>query len=695
MPSLRAALTFFVGLLLFAAPASATWSIIIVNLLTGEVAVGIATCLTGFDLRPNTVVIVPGHGAAAAQSFVGPLSLRQLIRDGFLTGESAAQILANLAAADSGHQMRQYGIVSMIGGEVTFTGNQAGAWAGGVVGQVGNFRYAIQGNVLTGQPVIAAAEQAVLNTAGDLPDKLMAAMQAARMMGGDGRCSCSSSSPTACGSPPASFNKSSHIALMIVSRPSDVDLPCGSGSGGCGSGDYWLDLNVANQPASAPDPVVQLQGMFNTWKANQVGRPDHYESLVSMSGTTIRANGVDSVTATVELRDKNGTPLGNALPLTVGLAPNSTVSNVTFSPATAEPNGTYTFTMQGNLNAGVAMLDIAANDAFGRVGVWPRPMVTVLDLFGACGAGAIPDGQGGALPALKVNGSAGEDRVVEVGYAQPFTLTLDPPVGVPNTFPIGLFALWVNNGQPLPGSVLPLSPVGGSMCFTPSLLAPGAPNVLLADSFGLGGLIAATPTPWSLTIPGLPLILDASLQGVMMVDPQATIAATNAVYMRLRPLPVPEIQLISPQSPLVGQTVSVTGSNFFAGMVGRIGTTFVPLLVQSATQLQFPMPAGVPCDSVFEIANPGSALVSASINGTPGITNIPISVGPAAGGSTFYVIGSNMSGSTVLIGGAPMIVSAQTATAIIGTTPPGVAGPAIVTVTNANGCQDVGTFTYL
>ena len=694
MPSLRAVLMFCVGLLLFATPVSATWSIVIVNLVTGEVAVGIATCLTGFDLRPNTVVIVPGHGAAAAQSYVGPVSLRELIRDGFLSGETALQILANLAAADVGHQTRQYGIVSLVGGEETFTGTGAGAWAGGVVGQVGNFRYAIQGNVLTGQPVITAAEQAVLTTPGGLPDKLMAAMEAARTMGGDGRCSCSPPNPTACGSPPATFTKSSHIGLMIVSRPSDLDAPC-SGTLGCGGGDYWLDLNVANQSASALDPVLQLQAMFNTWKANQVGRPDHYESVVSLSGTAILANGLDTVTATVELRDEQGTPLGNALPLTVGLAPNSTVSNITFSPAVAQPNGTYTFTMQGDLDVGVAVLDIAANDPFGRVGLWPRPMVTVLDMFGSCGTGAVPDGQGGALPALKINGSAGAARVVEVGYGQPFTLTLDPPVGVPGTFPVGMFALWINNGQPLPGSVLPLGPAGGAMCFTPSQLAPGAPNVLLADSFGIGGLIAATPSPWSLTIPGLPMVLDVSLQGVMMVDPQATIAATNAVYMRLRPLPALEIQTISPTSPTVGQTVSVTGSNFFSGMVGRVGTTIVPVTVQSTTQVHFPMPPGVLCDSQLDLANPGGVLVSAPINATPVILNFPISAGPASGGTTFYVIGSNMLGATVLIGGAPMTVTGQTPSAIIGLTPPGAVGPATVTVTNPNGCQAVGTFTYL
>ena len=161
MPRVRALLTFLAGLLLTTASATATWSIVVVNVATGEVAVGIATCLTGFDLRPNTVVVVPGRGVAAAQSFVGPLSLRELIRDGFLNGETASQILLALAQADNSHNLRQYGIVSLTGGEVTFTGSGAGAWAGGVVGQSGDYRYAIQGNVLTGQPVVTAAEQAL------------------------------------------------------------------------------------------------------------------------------------------------------------------------------------------------------------------------------------------------------------------------------------------------------------------------------------------------------------------------------------------------------------------------------------------------------------------------------------------------------------------------------------------------------
>lgn len=694
MPSIRTVLAFVLGMVLFAAPSAATWSIVIVNLATGEVAVGIATCLTGFDLRPNTVVVVPGHGVGAAQSFVGPLSLRQMMRDGLLNGETTAQILANLAAADPGHQSRQYGIVSLTGGETTFTGSGAGAWAGGVTGQVGNYRYAIQGNVLTGQPVVTAAEQAILNTAGDMPDKLMAAMDAARLMGGDGRCSCTTGTPTSCGSPPASFTKSSHIALMIVSRPSDADAPC-NGSLGCGAGDYWLDLNVANQPASALDPVLQLQTLFNTWKQNQIGRPDHYQSVVTLSSTSMLANGIDMVTATVDLRDAQGMSVGNSLPLDVQLAPNSTAGNITFGPVVQQGNGTYTFTMQGNLSAGVAVLDIGATDSFGRVGLWPRPTVTVSDLFGTCGAGAIPDGSGGALNALRINGTAGVDRVVEVGFGQPFTISLDAPVGVPGGFPVGMFALWANDGVPIPGSVVPLGGLGGSLCFTPSLLAPAAPNVLLADSFGLGGVVPAGPAAWSLTVPGLPVVLDASLQGVMIVDQAATLAATNAVYLRLKSLPSPAITGVTPPSATPGQTVTVNGTNFFPGIGGRVGATIVPITYVSPTAATFVMPATVACDDMLELSNLTGASVFADVNPTPVIINMPVTSGTAAGGNNIVITGSGFANTTITIGGVPMTTTVNTASVIFAAVPPGPVGPATIMIQNPNGCATTATYTYL
>ncbi|MBL8754952.1 MAG: DUF1028 domain-containing protein [Planctomycetes bacterium] len=693
MPFLRPLVAFLFALCALASPALATWSIVIVDLATGEVALGIATCLTGFDLRPNTVVVVPGLGVACAQSFVGPLTLRELIRTGLLNGTPASQILAQLAAADgAAHQTRQYGIASLVGGTVTFTGNQAGPWAGGVTGQVGSLVYAIQGNVLTGQPVVTAAEQALQTTVGSLGDKLMAAMQAARQFGGDGRCSCNPGAPTSCGSPPPSFAKSSHIGLMILSRPSDVDAAC-NGTLGCGAGQYWMDLNVANQPASAPDAVVQLQALYNTWKANQVGRPDHFQSTVTMSSSSLRANGLDTLTGTVWLRDAAGNSLGNSLPVTVGLRPGSTANAITFSSVTPQANGSYTFTMRGEFDAGTAILDVATTDAFGRVGIWPQPAITVTDVFGACGSGALPNGGGNPLDVLRIGGSSGTDRVVPVGFGQPFTLSVDPPAGGTPVPPVGLFALWAHLGVPAPGTEVPLGPGLGSLCFTPFPFGP-SPSLLLADSFGLGGTFYAPGAPWSVVIPGVPALLDFALQGVMAVDPAASFAATNAVMLRLRPLPAPTLVSVTPTSPTPGQTVTIVGTGFLAGLSGAVSGTAVAMNVVSATQATFTMPNGAPCDAVLTVQNLGSTSAQRPINPTPVVVNSTPS-GLSAGGTQLLFTGNNLLGTTVTLNGVPVTITSQFNAAIFAVLPPGSPGPATFVIRNPNGCQTMRPFTYL
>jgi uncharacterized Ntn-hydrolase superfamily protein len=692
MPSLRALGHFLVGLLLLAMPVRATWSILIIDLSTGEVAVGIATCLTGFDLRPETIVVVPGFGVAAAQSFVGPLSLRQLIRAGILDGTQANQILAQLAAADPGHQSRQYGIASIYGGTATFTGAGAGPWAGGLTGQIGSLVYTVQGNVLTGQPVNTAAEAAIRSTPGTLADKLMAAMEAAAAMGGDGRCSCNMSQPMACGSPPATFTKSAHIGLMIVSRPSDVDAPCGGGSG-CGGGQYWLDLNVANQPATAVDPVVQLRSRFDTWRTQQQGRPDHFQSTVQLSGTTLRANGIDALTGTVTLRDAQGNPLGTSLPVTVGLSNRSTVSGLTFSPAVPQSNGTYTFTIRGNLDAGTAIVDVAVNDGLGRVGIAPQPFVTVTDAFGPCATGAIDNGSGGVLDALRVAGSAGSDRVTTVGLGQPFVLSLDPPVGVPLVPPVGAFVLWAHLGLPAPGVTLPFAPSGGALCFVPSPFSP-APTLVVADTLGLGGWTSATPAPWAIGFPGIPALLDVTLQAAMLVDAQGSVAASNALLVRTTALPLPTITSVVPSTATAGTPITVTGTNFLEGVqVGLGGVPVVPTS-RTATQIAFVMPAGLSCDAQLAVQNLGGTPVTRLMNGTPVVTNMPYTSGPAAGGAFFVVSGSNLAGVTVRFNGVPMNVTNQSSAAIVGTTPPGTPGVATVDIRSQLGCFVTRQYTY-
>ena len=220
--------------LLAAVPAAdATWSILLVDTRTGEFGIASATCLANFDLQANSPVVVVGRGAAAAQSYVDVGGTnRTLIKTRLAQGVDPASILAELSVTDGGHETRQYGFADVQGRTATFTGAEALSWAGGVTGSFqyvhgglsGTIRYAVQGNILTGQPVVDAAVTAMRTTSGDLPTRLMAGMQAARQMGGDGRCSCTSGAATSCGSPPASFVRTANCAYFIVSRAGDADL---------------------------------------------------------------------------------------------------------------------------------------------------------------------------------------------------------------------------------------------------------------------------------------------------------------------------------------------------------------------------------------------------------------------------------------------------------------------------------------
>ena len=72
----------------------------------------------------------------------------------------------------------QNGLARTAGDAATFSGASTFAHSSGVIGQSGTLHYAIQGNILTGAPVVTMAEQALVNTPGALSEKLMAAIAA-------------------------------------------------------------------------------------------------------------------------------------------------------------------------------------------------------------------------------------------------------------------------------------------------------------------------------------------------------------------------------------------------------------------------------------------------------------------------------------------------------------------------------------
>ncbi len=358
--------------------ANATWSIILVDTESKEIAVGSATCLEDdFDLERWLPVMLVDIGAGCAQSYVDSSgNNRRRIRDELLAGTPPAEILEILEAGDSGHQTRQYGIVDTPGRAATFTGSKAGQYAGGVVGYAGTLAYAIQGNVITGPPVIEMAELAVLSTDGDLPEKLMAGMEAARSMGGDGRCSCSSGNPTGCGSPPVNFEKSAHIGFMIVTRTGDVDGNCNVTSG-CATGDYYLNFNVAFQQNADPDPVIQLQEMFDAWRANLLGRPDAVHATATLDPGMIPGYEAATATMTITVRDWEDTPVdGAGLQVTVEHAEDS-AHIVSIGEPVHLGGGVFETTLTGNPGGGIDRFRVTVDDSIRPIVVIPLPALIV------------------------------------------------------------------------------------------------------------------------------------------------------------------------------------------------------------------------------------------------------------------------------------------------------------------------------
>ncbi|HCT44660.1 MAG TPA: hypothetical protein DF699_05560 [Phycisphaerales bacterium] len=212
--------------------AQATWSILIVDTRTGEIVIGSATCVESIDLRRETPVLISGVGAVTAQSAVDSTGMnRQLIRDRLLQGVPLEAILDELEMSDDGHDNRQYGMISTAGETLTYSGIENADWAGGMTGRIErgtpgpqqDIVYAVQGNILSGSNVVQAAVDAIVASDGDLPAMMMAGMQAAKSAGGDGRCSCNSTDPTGCGSPPPEPFKSAHVGYMLGTRAGDTD----------------------------------------------------------------------------------------------------------------------------------------------------------------------------------------------------------------------------------------------------------------------------------------------------------------------------------------------------------------------------------------------------------------------------------------------------------------------------------------
>src|SRR5687767_10698130 len=168
--------------LLSAAPASATFSIVAFDPKTGDLGVAVASRV--FGVGNHVPWAEAGVGAVATQAAMnggyGPRGL-ELLRQGL----SAQQVLERLLAEDKFDRVegRQVAIIDAKGNIAVHTGPAANEWKGHIKGAT----YTVQGNILTGPHVAQAMARAFENATGELAERLYAALKAGDDAGGDRR----------------------------------------------------------------------------------------------------------------------------------------------------------------------------------------------------------------------------------------------------------------------------------------------------------------------------------------------------------------------------------------------------------------------------------------------------------------------------------------------------------------------------
>jgi len=158
----------------------ATFSIVGYDPETEELGVAVQSKFLGVG------AVVPwakaGVGAVATQSLAnpsyGPYGI--ILMDQGMQPQEAIEFLTK---DDPEHSMRQVGMVNAKGEAATFTGENCYNWAGGVTGE----NYAAQGNILVSEDTVHEMASTFETSEGSLSDRLLAALEAGQIAGGDKR----------------------------------------------------------------------------------------------------------------------------------------------------------------------------------------------------------------------------------------------------------------------------------------------------------------------------------------------------------------------------------------------------------------------------------------------------------------------------------------------------------------------------
>ena len=246
-----------------------TWSVVGVDPKTGDVGVAMSSCVPN-TLADALAALVPGKGAAATQAAFD-IDNRNKVFAALKQGRSAEDIIRLVAdsAVDARLASRQYGVVTMSNGSAQtagFTGKPMldGAvgpnpkrWAG-VRGDAAR-GVSVQGNTLASSQVVTNALAAFVweDPAGFnwLSDRLMRAIEAGSIAGGDVRCNNDSTRQTAATSMILVARGTDAPYATEQLRVSDQGTPKAP----------WLEISVT-VPAGGDNPLLELRRRYDLWR---------------------------------------------------------------------------------------------------------------------------------------------------------------------------------------------------------------------------------------------------------------------------------------------------------------------------------------------------------------------------------------------------------------------------------------------
>jgi uncharacterized Ntn-hydrolase superfamily protein len=168
-------------------PPVATFSILGYDPATGEVGGAVQSRV--FSVGNGVLWAEAGVGAAATQAIVdvsyGPQAIA-LLQKGMRPAEIVKTIWERDPDPDStrwSKQGRQFAVIDAQGNVAAYTGPKATEWAGDKQGKY----CTAQGNILAGPDVVSSMVKAFEETTGHLSLRLLAALEAGQLAGGDKR----------------------------------------------------------------------------------------------------------------------------------------------------------------------------------------------------------------------------------------------------------------------------------------------------------------------------------------------------------------------------------------------------------------------------------------------------------------------------------------------------------------------------